>query len=199
MNSSASHMSQPPLSLLSLSDAAASAHHIQVQHLAAPPAAPILIKQRRRSSFSQSRKRRPSDARDTLLNYSEDRDRVASSRLQASLSLSPPGVNQGLVSKSAPMDGMKEEILQHGTKKKGTTFRCESCSKVSHHAVFPFAWPNLDYLPEFVQIYRHPSCLVKHRWEHSPHWREASKFLLSKHQQVQLLEACHVLHFCSRA
>lgn len=30
--------------------------------------------------------------------------------------------------------------------------------------------------------------LVKHRWEHSPHWHEASKFLLSKHQQVQLLE-----------
>lgn len=63
-----------------------------------------------------------------------------------------------------------------------------------------------------LQVYRHPSCLIKHRkfrfyestfhlssyrnlttfwvlgWEHSPHWREASKFLLSKHQQVQLLE-----------
>ena len=51
-------------------------------------------------------------------------------------------------------------------KKRGTIFKCESCSKV----------------------YRHPSCLIKHRWEHSPHWREASKFLLSKHQQVQLLE-----------
>ena len=43
-----------------------------------------------------------------------------------------------------------------------------------------------------IKVYRHPSCLVKHRWEHSPHWREASKFLLSKHQQVQLLEASHV-------
>ncbi|TDL19013.1 hypothetical protein BD410DRAFT_453196 [Rickenella mellea] len=56
-------------------------------------------------------------------------------------------------------------------KKRGTIFRCESCSKV----------------------YRHPSCLVKHRWEHSPHWRESSKFLLSKHQQVQLLEAAAIL------
>jgi hypothetical protein len=55
-----------------------------------------------------------------------------------------------------------------GSKKKGTIFRCESCSKV----------------------YRHPSCLIKHRWEHSPHWKEANKFLLSKHQQVQLLEVC---------
>lgn len=48
--------------------------------------------------------------------------------------------------------------------------------------------------------YRHPSCLVKHRWEHTVYWKEASKFLLSKHQQVQLLEvrsilclACHLL------
>ncbi|KAN0125870.1 hypothetical protein V8E52_001077 [Russula decolorans] len=56
-------------------------------------------------------------------------------------------------------------------KKRGTTFTCESCSKV----------------------YRHPSCLVKHRWEHTPHWREASKFLLSKHQQVQLMEAAAIL------
>ncbi|KAI5117930.1 hypothetical protein M0805_009438 [Coniferiporia weirii] len=56
-------------------------------------------------------------------------------------------------------------------KKRGTIFQCECCSK----------------------IYRHPSCLVKHRWEHSPHWREASKFLLSKHQQVQLLEAAAIL------
>lgn len=38
------------------------------------------------------------------------------------------------------------------------------------------------------QEYRHPSCLIKHRWEHNPHWREASKLMLSKHQQVQLLE-----------
>lgn len=56
-------------------------------------------------------------------------------------------------------------------KKRGIIFKCESCSKV----------------------YRHPSCLIKHRWEHSPHWREASKFLLSKHQQVQLLEAAAIL------
>ncbi|KAH8103321.1 hypothetical protein BXZ70DRAFT_925031 [Cristinia sonorae] len=60
-------------------------------------------------------------------------------------------------------------------KKRGMIFKCESCSKV----------------------YRHPSCLIKHRWEHSPHWREASKFLLSKHQQVQLLEAAAILSHLS--
>ncbi|KAF8584663.1 hypothetical protein K439DRAFT_1633374 [Ramaria rubella] len=158
-----------PRSLLSLSDAAASASHIPVQ----PPVAPIPIKQRRRSSFSQNRKRRPSDARETLLNYADDHDRAASTRVQMALSLSPPG--QGPLSKSVPLDGTKEETLQSGARKKGTIFRCESCSKV----------------------YRHPSCLVKHRWEHSPHWREASKFLLSKHQQVQLLEAAAILSHLS--
>lgn len=49
--------------------------------------------------------------------------------------------------------------------------RCEACSKV----------------------YRHPSCLIKHRWEHTVYWKEASKFLMSKHQQVQLLEAAAIL------
>ncbi|GAA6006466.1 hypothetical protein JCM10207_004943 [Rhodosporidiobolus poonsookiae] len=52
-------------------------------------------------------------------------------------------------------------------KDKGQTFECEKCSKV----------------------YRHSTCLTKHRW----HWREASKLLLSKHQQVQLLEGAAIL------
>lgn len=60
-------------------------------------------------------------------------------------------------------------------RKRGTVFTCESCSKV----------------------YRHPSCLIKHRWEHTPQWQEASKFVLSKHQQVQLLEAAAILSHLS--
>ncbi|KAF9531426.1 hypothetical protein CPB83DRAFT_833554 [Crepidotus variabilis] len=58
-------------------------------------------------------------------------------------------------------------------KKRGVDYKCESCSK----------------------IYRHPNCLNKHRWEHTRQWREASKFVLSKHQQVQLLEAATILSF----
>ncbi|THH22535.1 hypothetical protein EUX98_g8160 [Antrodiella citrinella] len=38
---------------------------------------------------------------------------------------------------------------------------------------------------------------IKNGWEHSPHWREASKLLLSKHQQVQLLEAAAILSHLS--
>ncbi|KAL8824415.1 MAG: hypothetical protein Q9191_005074 [Dirinaria sp. TL-2023a] len=41
--------------------------------------------------------------------------------------------------------------------------------------------------------YKHSSCLTKHLWEHTPEWAYTSKLLISKHQQVQLLEAASVL------
>lgn len=41
--------------------------------------------------------------------------------------------------------------------------------------------------------YKHSSCLSKHMWEHDPAWAYTSKLLISKHQQVQLLEAATVL------
>ncbi|KAK5136351.1 hypothetical protein LTR08_003477 [Meristemomyces frigidus] len=41
--------------------------------------------------------------------------------------------------------------------------------------------------------YKHGSCLTKHLWEHTPQWQVTSKLLISKHQQVQLLEAASVL------
>ncbi|RUS35200.1 hypothetical protein BC938DRAFT_474275 [Jimgerdemannia flammicorona] len=56
-------------------------------------------------------------------------------------------------------------------------FRCDDCGKA----------------------YKHPNCLAKHRWEHSPMWGMASKFLLSKHQQVQLMEAAAILVGMDRA
>ena len=77
--------------------------------------------------------------------------------------------------------GVSVSLLRDG--KKGTIFRCETCSKVRSPG-----FPTRTVLRHNTQVYRHPSCLAKHRWEHSPHWRETSKFLLSKHQQVQLLE-----------
>ncbi|KAK5109159.1 hypothetical protein LTR62_007244 [Meristemomyces frigidus] len=43
------------------------------------------------------------------------------------------------------------------------------------------------------KAYKHGSCLTKHRWEHTPQWQYTSKLLISKHQQVQLLEAASVL------
>ena len=83
-------------------------------------------------------------------------------------------------------------------------FSCETCGKVS---IFPRppSPPPQNLLPDslpyrlcilltlITQVYRHPNCLVKHRWEHNPFWTEASQFLLSKHQQVQLMEAAAIL------
>ncbi|KAI8450969.1 hypothetical protein BY996DRAFT_4558099, partial [Phakopsora pachyrhizi] len=53
----------------------------------------------------------------------------------------------------------------------GLLYECEKCPKV----------------------YRHPQCLIKHRWEHTTYWADASKLMLSKHQQVQMLEAAAIL------
>ncbi|KAI9226506.1 MAG: hypothetical protein DHS80DRAFT_32678 [Piptocephalis tieghemiana] len=43
--------------------------------------------------------------------------------------------------------------------------------------------------------YKHPTCLTKHMWEHSPLWPVVSRVIptASKHQQVQMLEAAQIL------
>ncbi|KAG0231721.1 hypothetical protein BGW42_008673 [Actinomortierella wolfii] len=43
------------------------------------------------------------------------------------------------------------------------------------------------------KVYKHPNCLAKHRWEHSKYWKSATKFYLSKHQQVRMMEAAAIL------
>ncbi|KAK7521057.1 uncharacterized protein IWZ02DRAFT_276418 [Phyllosticta citriasiana] len=58
-----------------------------------------------------------------------------------------------------------------GKRASGSELRCEKCGKG----------------------YKHSSCLTKHLWEHTPEWAITSKLLISKHQQVQLLEAASVL------
>ncbi|GEM06140.1 zinc finger, C2H2-type domain containing protein [Rhodotorula toruloides] len=70
-------------------------------------------------------------------------------------------------------DGQSLLPASSGSKRKdkGQTYECEKCAKV----------------------YRHSTCLTKHRWEHTAHWKEASKLMLSKHQQVQLLEGAAIL------
>ncbi|KZT25891.1 hypothetical protein NEOLEDRAFT_1132914 [Neolentinus lepideus HHB14362 ss-1] len=148
------------------------------------------MKHRRLSSTGQTR-RRLSDARDAAARPTSQTAATLSSLAALSLSSTPPpaqgvfklekSASLGTLSTPIPIpakeEGQNQGVDVSGTgkgktgKKRGTIFQCESCSKV----------------------YRHPSCLIKHRWEHSPHWREASKFVLSKHQQVQLLEAAAIL------
>ncbi|KAK2462817.1 hypothetical protein APHAL10511_005208 [Amanita phalloides] len=196
-------MSQPATtsSLLSLSIAAANAQPI-------PLPGPAARHHRRLSSTGKTR-RRLSDARDAA-NRPTSATAAALSLASLSLSSSPPPAHHistslGLTSDALvngtppPVQGnypqtLKLEPAEYATtsnkspnatspipitngknRKRGVDHKCESCSK----------------------IYRHPSCLIKHRWEHTPHWREASKYVLSKHQQVQLLEAAAILSHLS--
>ncbi|CCE86325.1 Piso0_004808 [Millerozyma farinosa CBS 7064] len=41
--------------------------------------------------------------------------------------------------------------------------------------------------------YKHVSSLAKHLWEHTPEWNMTKRLSISKHQQVQLLEAASIL------
>ncbi|EGX97174.1 Zinc finger domain-containing protein, C2H2-type [Cordyceps militaris CM01] len=64
-----------------------------------------------------------------------------------------------------------QPLTKDGKKSNRVEVRCETCGKG----------------------YKHSSCLTKHLWEHTPEWSLTSKLLISKHQQVQLLEAASVL------
>ncbi|CAL3964803.1 unnamed protein product [Diplocarpon coronariae] len=64
-----------------------------------------------------------------------------------------------------------QHLTKDGKKALGSDLKCEKCGKG----------------------YKHSSCLSKHLWEHTPEWSLTSKLLISKHQQVQLLEAASVL------
>lgn len=43
------------------------------------------------------------------------------------------------------------------------------------------------------KMYKHPSCLSKHSWEHTLHWKVLADLPLTKHQIVQMLEAAQIL------
>lgn len=43
------------------------------------------------------------------------------------------------------------------------------------------------------KVYKHRNCLLKHAWEHHESWTLTKRWCQTKHQQVQMLEAAHVL------
>ncbi|ORY96697.1 hypothetical protein BCR43DRAFT_492122 [Syncephalastrum racemosum] len=76
----------------------------------------------------------------------------------------------------------------------GRTLRKQQSSSLRHGE----SPRKLRYSPdhrceECGKVYKHPNCLAKHRWEHSDQWELTSKLLLTKHQQVQMLEAAAIL------
>ncbi len=46
---------------------------------------------------------------------------------------------------------------------------------------------------ECGKMYKHRNCLVKHAWEHHEAWPITRRLCQTKHQQVQMLEAAHIL------
>lgn len=70
-----------------------------------------------------------------------------------------------------PDGEVRSKIRGKRTKKGQEVFQCEKCSK----------W------------YRHPACLIKHRWQHTEYWAQTSNLMMSKHQSVLMLEAAAIL------
>ncbi|KAF8536922.1 hypothetical protein BDD12DRAFT_848941 [Trichophaea hybrida] len=83
-----------------------------------------------------------------------------------------PEVSRGARSRRASEGaGALGAVGKIGRMRSGSELKCDKCGKG----------------------YKHSSCLTKHLWEHTPEWSYTSKLLISKHQQVQLLEAASIL------
>ncbi|KAJ7171104.1 hypothetical protein C8R46DRAFT_181454 [Mycena filopes] len=181
------------LSLLSLSIAASNAQPIPLAESASGnPQRHQQTPAHHRRLSSTGRRRRLSDARDAATRPSSVGG-PALSMAALSLSASPPppaltAVSMTMAASAPTKSSTPIPIAPPSAgrgKKRGVDHKCESCSK----------------------IYRHPSCLIKHRWEHTPHWRTLSSLpassssvgtgVLSKHAQVQLLEAAAILSHLS--
>lgn len=82
--------------------------------------------------------------------------------------------HNGSISSSVPSlsrDFVARRISEGETGRLKEELKCEACGKG----------------------YKHISSLAKHLWEHTPEWNVTKKLLISKHQQVQLLEAASIL------
>ncbi|KAI9795197.1 MAG: hypothetical protein M1816_000219 [Peltula sp. TS41687] len=83
----------------------------------------------------------------------------------------PPNSRNTIKTRSRRASEGSQLLRSERRRESGTELKCETCGKA----------------------YKHSGCLTKHMWEHTPEWSFTSKLLMSKHQQVQLLEAASVL------
>ncbi|MCJ1274392.1 hypothetical protein MMC21_002188 [Puttea exsequens] len=127
-----------------------------------------------------------------------------------------PAEHLGNSSKTKPRRASEGSYLSR-SEGKGSSgeLRCDKCGKgykhsscLTKHLLVPpnflsysfFQFPLLSLVALALFHYSHSrnhslTSLVDHfhRWEHTPEWSYTSKLLISKHQQVQLLEAASVL------
>ncbi|SPO37588.1 uncharacterized protein PSFLO_03063 [Pseudozyma flocculosa] len=110
------------------------------------------------------------------------------------LTNNPPSSSMLSPSSSGPIDATRGNGRDRRNSASSTgTMQEEDDGAKEAAASAPQGHQQLHKCESCAKVYRHPSCLVKHRWEHTVYWKEASKFLMSKHQQVQLLEAAAIL------
>ncbi|KAJ7824869.1 hypothetical protein B0H14DRAFT_3468920 [Mycena olivaceomarginata] len=190
------------LSLLSLSIAASNAQPIALNEQAKHPGA--LSPHRRLSSTG--RRRRLSDARDAASRpLSVGSPGLSMAALTLSTSASPPSsaVAHDMPASAPAKSGTPIPIAQPAAAAAGARKKRGVVRGVLEGQSFGLAIPTLIYLLL--------SCLIKHRWEHTPHWRTLSSLphtgpggsagagtgVLSKHAQVQLLEAAAILSHLS--
>ncbi|ODH52258.1 hypothetical protein GX48_01575 [Paracoccidioides brasiliensis] len=108
--------------------------------------------------------------------------------------VSPPMTEAGAVGVSSSSGGGGGSLSGSGGKPISTKQRSRRASEGSH-LVRADGKRVMNELrcDRCGKGYKHSSCLTKHMWEHDPAWAYTSKLLISKHQQVQLLEAATVL------
>ncbi|ROT35690.1 hypothetical protein SODALDRAFT_320218 [Sodiomyces alkalinus F11] len=121
--------------------------------------------------------------------------------------------NTKLVKARARRASDGQALVKERRKSNRVELRCETCGKGYKHSsclakhlfVFPSLVhclvPSYSYLPTVSSgptegsacVLPVPSTSFALVWEHTPEWSLTSKLLISKHQQVQLLEAASVL------
>ncbi|KAK2630150.1 hypothetical protein QTJ16_000970 [Diplocarpon rosae] len=77
-----------------------------------------------------------------------------------------------------------------GKKAHGSDLKCEKCGKGYKHSS---CLSKHLFVPTFLSSVLRFGLAPRVLWEHTPEWSLTSKLLISKHQQVQLLEAASVL------
>ncbi|KAJ7849687.1 hypothetical protein B0H14DRAFT_3452386 [Mycena olivaceomarginata] len=211
------------LSLLSLSIAASHAQPIPLNEQAKHPGA---LSHHRRLS-STGRRRRLSDARDAAsrpLSVGSPVSPWPPSPSPPRRLPRPPAVAHAMPASAPAKSSTPIPIAQPAAaaagarKKRGVDHKCEACSKLAQlpliHSISvrdPARGCGGSYGLISSPSTATPSCLIKHRWEHTPHWRTLSSLphpgpggsagagtgVLSKHAQVQLLEAAAILSHLS--
>ena len=74
-----------------------------------------------------------------------------------------------------------------------TSNKDKTLNDTQQKALVPVEGTVLHACDQCGKVYKHRSCLVKHRWEHHTAWEETRRCCTTKHQQVQMLEAAQLL------